>query len=29
MKTPAIALNGKKGFPDHDSDFVVLEEDGV
>jgi len=22
-------LNGKKGFPDHDSDFVVLEEDGI
>ena len=22
-------LNGKNGFPDHDSDFVVLEDDGV
>jgi hypothetical protein len=23
------ALNGKKGFPDRDSDFVVLEDDGI
>ena len=22
-------LNGKKGFPEHDSDFVVLEENGI
>jgi hypothetical protein len=22
-------LNGKKGFPNHDSDFVVLEDDGI
>jgi hypothetical protein len=23
------ALNGKNGFPNHDSDFVVLEDDGI
>jgi len=23
------SLNGKKGFPNHDSDFVILEDDGI